>query len=134
MTIIFFLMLLGLGIYFVYKLIGPELNITLERPFLNLPWRKRQLKEDIADISHGASAVVEDVDDINLDPQLNVVTAEDKILRLEQMLREKNSDIDRLNLSLENERKHRIEFEKTQTILQEEITRLKKEVKKLRGV
>lgn len=133
MVIIFFLMLLGLGCYFVYKLIAPELNWRLNLSTIRLPWRRSRLREDVVSMVKPSELVVDETFPDHLKPQPDYeITESDKLARLERLLSEKNVDIERLAQALEAERHHRIQFEKTQQLLQEEILRLKQEIKLVR--
>ena len=134
MMIVFFLMLLGLGCWIAYRLIAPELNLQLNLSRLRLPWQRERLSKDIVQLVKPAELIDEPAS-LHIAPEPDYQISEnEKLDRLEKLLTEKNTDIERLSTALEAERQHRLQFEKTQQLLQEEILRLKQEVKNIRKV
>lgn len=133
MILIFFFMLLGLAMYFMYKIVAQEFNIRFNLANIRLPWRRVQLRNDVVHEPVSFSQAIEDRAALRIkDDQDFGINPDDKIERLERMLSEKNIHLERLSVSLEAERQHRIQFEKNQEMLQEEIRRLKESVKQLR--
>ncbi len=131
--LIFFFMLLGLAMYFVYKLIAPELNIRFNLSSIRLPWRRLHLKGDVIHTPHVTSIATEDRTAFRLKEDQDFgMSADDKLERLERMLNEKNIHLERLSVALDAERQHRIQFEKNQEVLQEEILRLKENLKQIK--
>ena len=53
------------------------------------------------------------------------ISLQEKVTRLENILAEKNVTLEKLQKQLVAEKSHRVEFEKVQTLLNEEIVRLR---------
>ena len=66
------------------------------------------------------------------DAYISTMPLPDKVVKLEYILQEKNHAIERLEKALDLERSHRVNFEQVKVILDEEIQRLKGQIKALK--
>ena len=121
MTIFIFILIIAAGGLAVFRLLAPEMYLRLPRPQFNFPWGK-PLHSD-----HLPPAI-----DLPMQQDEMPVSLSDKVDKMDALLLEKNKLLDRMQKDLEAERSHRAEFDKIKTIMDEEIQRLKEQIKSLK--
>ena len=103
-----------------------------------LPWYKPHLMLTSSEIEpirtpmvHKQPLIMEGL--VDPEPERNRdISSKEKVDRLENILIEKNIAIDKLQKQVAAEKSHRTEFAKVQKILEEEITKLRAQNKKLK--
>lgn len=131
--VLIFVVVVSVGIILAWRLLAPEMYVTINNvPKYSFPWEKvhalrRSTKVQVmpvtpADYPLPVSKAAAATDD----------GPGDEVQRLERLLLEKNRTIDRLQKALEAERSHRTQFMKVKGIMDDEIGRLKTQVKTLK--
>ncbi len=123
MMIFLFIIITVTASLVLFRLLAPEMYVRLSsRPRLHFPWVRPHL-------------VVEELPpaiDLPMQPDEMPVPVTGKLDKMDALLLEKNKLIDRMQTELEAERSHRLEFEKVRSIMDEEIQRLKEQLKSLK--
>lgn len=121
-------------------LVSAIVLVSLFAPHL-FPWYRPHLILNPADsdmVRTPASTpvqpvIMEGLADPDPEPARYDPSLEEKIVRLENILLEKNAVIEKLQRQVTAEKAHRTEFEKVKAILDEEIVKLRKQNKELKA-
>jgi hypothetical protein len=137
MLILFFILLVGGGIFTAWRLLAPEMYVRVSSPRrpMYFSWGRPHLRGDSAVPTQMKRMSTVDSLPIAIDePMLmdEVVPVKDKFKKMELLLLEKNKTISRLQKSIEAERSHRLQFDKIRVVMNEEIERLKTQLKTLK--
>lgn len=130
-----FILIIGCGGFVAFRLLAPEMYLTLDRSKINFPWSKgAKLIPDAVSIVPVAPESIK-MEELPVAIDLPVQQDEllepvvDKTIKLEALLYEKNKAIERLTQELDAEKAHRQEFEKVKDVMTQEILRLKNQLK-----
>ena len=123
MLLFIFIVIVLLGILTAFRLLASEIHLDL-----NEPWRRPHLSNEIPLKLPVVDALPPAID-MPMQPEEMQVTIGDKLNKMDLLLLEKNTVIERLQKELESERANRAEFENLKKILDEEIRDLKARVR-----
>ena len=132
MAILLFILVILLGAFAAIRLLAPDMYLRLNIPKFNLPWGRHRLLPDSAAYQPDQASIIDRLPvaiDTPMEPEEMPMALTEKLKKMEALLLEKNKLIDRLQRNLEAERSHRCEFEKVKSIMDEEIARLKEQIK-----
>ncbi len=136
MGILLFTFMLIVGIFIAFRLLAPEMYVVLNRSKLRFPWQRPSLMVDSAvpvdSIYEHAPEHLPVAIDTPMQPEEIPLPLNEKFSRMDALLLEKNKLIEQLQKDLACERSHRGEFDKVRSIMDEEIARLKDQLKKLK--
>src|SRR3569623_1646948 len=119
---------------FMIAVAGAIVLVSLFAPH-KLPWYRPQLILNPSQMSIHAPVIQPILDDflgVQLPKDSIEIALEGKILKLETILSEKNTAIEKLQKQLSAERSHRTEFEKIQDLLNNEIKNLRLQNRELK--
>ncbi len=133
------MIIVGFGALAVFRLLTPEMYVRLNhRPRFEFPWGKpRLLADSVSEVPVQPESLMENLPiAIDMPMQADEMPAAEvnKTARMEILLLEKNKAIEKLQKELQAERSNRSEFDKVKAIMDEEIGRLKDQVRSLKQV
>ena len=132
MALLLFLIVVGFGVLAVFRLLTPEMYVRLNhRPRFHFPWGRAHLIPDVP----AEAVAMEELPmaiDTPMQPEEMPIIVNDKLIKLETLLLEKNKLIERLQRELEAERSTRKTFENVKAIMDAELNRLKSDIKSLK--
>ena len=116
-----------------FRLLAPEMYVRVGQPRFHFPWVSTHFSE-VQEMAHDkpeADRLPPAIDTPLQSEDLQFPLSE-KLVVIESLLVEKNKMIERLQKQLYAERSHRSEFETIKSVMDEEIVRLKGQVKNLK--
>ena len=139
MTLFLFILVICVGGFAAFRLLAPDVYVRLKTAKFNfpIPWRRPNLLKDSTDVSvkeqplaydHLPTAIDTPIEAHDMPEELS-----QKLFKMEMLLIEKNKLIERLQREVQAERAHRNEFEKVKSIMDDEVLRLKDQVRQLKN-
>ena len=136
MALFIFILIVGFGLFSAYRLMWPEMYVSLNRPKFNFPWQQMRMREERVDLAPRHAPIVVD----QLPPAFDVPLKQEempaeltvKIQKMDRLLNEKNKLIDRLQKELDALQSAAHEFENINTIKDEEINHLRAQIKSIK--
>ena len=133
MALLLFLIVVGFGVLAAFRLLTPEMYVRLNhRPRFHFPWGRAHLIPDAPVENVLAMEELPVAIDTPMQAEEMPAAVNDKLTKLEILLLEKNKAIARLQKELDAERSCRATFENVKGIMDEELLRLKSEIKSLK--
>lgn len=137
MGLLFFFIVVLIGVVTAFRLLAPEMYLSIDRSKMRFPWERARLRtEDAQAVPVAPESIRANDFPIAIDTPVEMEeiqeTQADKYLKLEGMLYEKSKELQQLTSQLKAERDHRADFEKVKDLMSEEILRLKNQIKDLK--